>query len=59
MPTGGVSVTNVAEWFVAGVFRMDPGRESDPPTWAKKSHFPDFKHREAEFIQAVQIARIR
>ena len=59
MPTGGVSVANVAEWFAAGVFGVGAGSELCPPAWAKEGRFTDITHRAAEFVQAVQIARAK
>lgn len=59
MPTGGVSVENVAEWFAAGVFGVGAGSELCPTAWAKEGRFTDITHRAAEFVQAVHIARAR
>ena len=59
MPTGGVSVANVAEWFAAGVFGVGAGSELCPTAWAKEGRFTDITHRAAEFVQAVQTARAR
>ena len=59
MPTGGVSVANVAEWFAAGVFGVGAGSELCPTAWAKEGRFTDITRRAAEFVQAVQIARAK
>lgn len=59
MPTGGVNVENVAEWFAAGVFGVGAGSELCPTTWAKEGRFTDITHRAVEFVQAVQIARAK
>jgi len=59
MPTGGVSVANVAEWFAAGVFGVGAGSELCPTAWAKEGRFTDITRRAAEFVQAVHTARAR
>jgi 2-dehydro-3-deoxyphosphogluconate aldolase/(4S)-4-hydroxy-2-oxoglutarate aldolase len=59
MPTGGVSATNVGEWFAAGVFGVGAGSELCPTAWAKEGRFADITHRAAEFVQAVQKAKTK
>lgn len=57
MPTGGVSVENVAEWFSAGVFAVGAGSELCPAQWVKDQRFDDILIRAKEFTAAVQKAR--
>jgi 2-dehydro-3-deoxyphosphogluconate aldolase/(4S)-4-hydroxy-2-oxoglutarate aldolase len=57
MPTGGVSVSNVADWFAAGVFGVGAGSELCPTSWAKEGRFNDISQRAAEFVLAVKAAR--
>lgn len=57
VPTGGVSIDNVAEWFAAGVAAVGAGSELCPPQWAKEGRFEDITHRAADFNQAVKKAQ--
>ena len=57
MPTGGVSVDNVAEWFAAGAVAVGAGSELCPTQWAKEGRFNDITQRAREFVAAVQAAR--
>jgi 2-dehydro-3-deoxyphosphogluconate aldolase/(4S)-4-hydroxy-2-oxoglutarate aldolase len=57
MPTGGVSVSNVANWFAAVAIAVGAGSELCPTDWAKAGRFADITQRAAEFAQAVQKAR--
>lgn len=57
MPTGGVSATNVGEWFAAGVFGVGAGSELCPPNLAKEGRFAEITQKAAEFVRAVQSAR--
>lgn len=59
MPTGGVSVDNVAAWFAAGVFGVGAGSELCPTAWAKEGRFDDIEQRAREFVKAVQAARAK
>lgn len=59
MPTGGVSVENVAEWFAAGVVAVGAGSELCPPQWAKEGRFAEITQRASEFCAAVTRARGR
>jgi 2-dehydro-3-deoxyphosphogluconate aldolase/(4S)-4-hydroxy-2-oxoglutarate aldolase len=58
MPTGGVSATNVAEWFATGVVAVGAGSELCPPQLAKDGRFDEITRRAAEFVQVVKTARI-
>ncbi|HJW90175.1 MAG TPA: bifunctional 4-hydroxy-2-oxoglutarate aldolase/2-dehydro-3-deoxy-phosphogluconate aldolase [Anaerolineales bacterium] len=57
MPTGGVSATNVGEWFAAGVFGVGAGSELCPTNLAKEGRFDEITRRAEEFMRAVAIAR--
>jgi 2-dehydro-3-deoxyphosphogluconate aldolase/(4S)-4-hydroxy-2-oxoglutarate aldolase len=57
MPTGGVSASNAAEWFAAGVVAVGAGSELCPPQLAKEGKFDEISKRAAEFVQVVKSAR--
>jgi 2-dehydro-3-deoxyphosphogluconate aldolase / (4S)-4-hydroxy-2-oxoglutarate aldolase len=57
MPTGGVSETNVKEWFAAGVVAVGAGSELCPPNLAKEGRFAEITQRAAAFVRAVQEAK--
>jgi 2-dehydro-3-deoxyphosphogluconate aldolase/(4S)-4-hydroxy-2-oxoglutarate aldolase len=57
MPTGGVNVSNVGEWFAAGVFGVGAGSELCPTNLAKEGRFDEITHRAEEFVRAVAAAR--
>jgi 2-dehydro-3-deoxyphosphogluconate aldolase/(4S)-4-hydroxy-2-oxoglutarate aldolase len=58
MPTGGVSVENVAEWFSAGVVAVGAGSELCPSAWAQAGQFAEITQRAQEFVHAVRAARV-
>jgi 2-dehydro-3-deoxyphosphogluconate aldolase/(4S)-4-hydroxy-2-oxoglutarate aldolase len=57
MPTGGVSVENVGEWFAAGVFAVGAGSELCPTPLIKEGRFDEIVNRAERFASAVQQAR--
>jgi 2-dehydro-3-deoxyphosphogluconate aldolase/(4S)-4-hydroxy-2-oxoglutarate aldolase len=57
MPTGGVSSTNVEDWFAAGVFGVGAGSELCPPNLAKEGRFDEITRKAEEFVKAVNAAR--
>jgi 2-dehydro-3-deoxyphosphogluconate aldolase / (4S)-4-hydroxy-2-oxoglutarate aldolase len=57
MPTGGVSVTNIGEWFTAGAFAVGAGSELCPPKLAKEGRFNEISMKAREFIKALDEAR--
>lgn len=57
MPTGGVSATNVADWFAAGVVAVGAGSELCPPKLAKEGNFAEITKRAADFMQVIKSAR--
>lgn len=59
MPTGGVSIDNVGEWFAVGVVAVGAGSELCPTQWAREGRFEAISQRAAEFVAAVTAARAR
>lgn len=57
IPTGGVSSTNVADWFAAGVVAVGAGSELCPPKLAKEGNFAEITKRAADFVQVIKSAR--
>lgn len=57
MPTGGVSVENVAAWFKAGVFAVGAGSNLCPTAWAKEGRFADITATARLFVEAVNQAK--
>ncbi len=57
MPTGGVSVDNVHEWFQAGAFAVGAGSELCPPILAKEGRFDEIVLKAQEFRRAVEAAK--
>lgn len=57
MPTGGVSIDNVAEWFAAGAVAVGAGGELCPPNLAKEGKFDQITARARQFADAVAAAR--
>ena len=57
MPTGGVSASNVANWFAAGVFAVGAGSELCPPQLAREGKFDEISARAKEFIEAARKAK--
>ncbi len=57
MPTGGVSLSNIPEWFASGVVAVGAGSEMCPPDLAKQGKFDEISHRASEFVQVVEGAR--
>ena len=45
MPTGGVSIDNVADWFAAGALAVGVGSDLCPPAWAKAGRFDEITAR--------------
>ncbi|HTP00742.1 MAG TPA: bifunctional 4-hydroxy-2-oxoglutarate aldolase/2-dehydro-3-deoxy-phosphogluconate aldolase [Anaerolineales bacterium] len=57
MPTGGVSASNVADWFAAGVIAVGAGSELCPPQLAKEGKFDEISKRASDFVKVIQAAR--
>lgn len=58
MPTGGVSETDVKEWFSAGAFSVGAGSELCPPQLARDGKFSEITQQAAAFVQAVNEAKV-
>lgn len=57
LPTGGVSASNVGEWFKAGVFGVGAGSELCPPNLAKEGRFTEIVRIAEQFVKAVEDAK--
>ncbi len=57
MPTGGVSESNVKEWFAAGVVAVGAGSELCPPALAREGKFNEITQRAANFVKIIHEAR--
>lgn len=57
MPTGGVSIDNLLEWFRTGVIAVGAGGALCPTAWARAGRFDEITARAHEFVHAVELAR--
>ncbi len=57
MPTGGVSLENLSEWFAAGVFAVGVGSALFPKNWVNENRFSEISARAEEFCKEVKIAQ--
>ena len=57
MPTGGVNIDNVSDWFAAGAIAVGAGSDLCPTTWAKEGRFDDITGRAKDFVDAVAAGR--
>ena len=57
MPTGGVSASNVADWFKAGVVAVGAGSELCPPQLAKEGKFSEITKLAVDFVHVIKTAR--
>lgn len=57
MPTGGVSASNAAEWFAAGVVAVGAGSELCPPRMAKEGKFAEISKIAADFVEVIKKSR--
>jgi len=57
MPTGGVSLENIGDWFAAGAVAVGAGSELCPTALAKAGRFEAITERATAFVQAVVAAR--
>lgn len=55
VPTGGVSLENIEEWFAAGVFAVGVGGALAPPDLERKDH-SDVVELARKFVRAAQSA---
>jgi 2-dehydro-3-deoxyphosphogluconate aldolase/(4S)-4-hydroxy-2-oxoglutarate aldolase len=56
MPTGGVSESNLGEWFAAGVYAVGAGSELAPPALAREGKWDEISAIAARFAAAVRRA---
>lgn len=54
MPTGGVELSNLAEWFKAGVLAVGAGSNLCPGELMKKGEFDEISKIAREFVVAVE-----
>lgn len=57
MPTGGVSASNVAAWFKAGVVAVGAGSQLCPPALARDRKFTEITKNAAAFVEIIKSAR--
>jgi len=57
MPTGGVSESNLVDWFKAGAFAVGAGSNLCPKEYALAGEFDKITEIAAKFIAAVRAAR--
>lgn len=57
MPTGGVAIDNLSDWFGAGAVAVGAGSNLCPTAWAKEGRFDEITARAKEFCAAVEQAR--
>ncbi len=57
MPTGGVDIDNIKDWFAAGVVAVGAGSNLCPTTWAKEGRFADITQTAWSFMDAVHKAK--
>jgi 2-dehydro-3-deoxyphosphogluconate aldolase / (4S)-4-hydroxy-2-oxoglutarate aldolase len=57
MPTGGVSASNVKDWFAAGAIAVGAGSELCPPVLAKEGRFDEITQKAVDFVKVIQDAR--
>jgi 2-dehydro-3-deoxyphosphogluconate aldolase/(4S)-4-hydroxy-2-oxoglutarate aldolase len=57
MPTGGVTVDNLVEWFQAGAAAVGAGSNLCPKQWAMEGRFAEIKSNAVEFVSSVHKAR--
>jgi 2-dehydro-3-deoxyphosphogluconate aldolase/(4S)-4-hydroxy-2-oxoglutarate aldolase len=57
MPTGGVDIDNIDDWFAAGAFAVGAGSNLCPSAWAKEGRFDEIKSNAEAYVKVVQAAR--
>jgi 2-dehydro-3-deoxyphosphogluconate aldolase/(4S)-4-hydroxy-2-oxoglutarate aldolase len=56
MPTGGVNLANIGDWFSSGVVAVGAGSELCPWQLAREGRFQEITARAAEFVAVVRAA---
>jgi 2-dehydro-3-deoxyphosphogluconate aldolase/(4S)-4-hydroxy-2-oxoglutarate aldolase len=57
MPTGGVNLDNIGDWFASGAFAVGAGGNLCPAHLAKAGRFDEISAIAEQFVQAVRVAR--
>ena len=57
MPTGGVNIDNIKEWFAAGAFAVGAGTALCPSAWALEGRFQEMTERAKAFVKEVERVR--
>jgi 2-dehydro-3-deoxyphosphogluconate aldolase/(4S)-4-hydroxy-2-oxoglutarate aldolase len=57
MPSGGVNIENIGEWFAAGAFAVGAGSALCPSSWALEDRFEEMKERAKAFVKEVERSR--
>ena len=57
MPSGGVSIENIGEWFAAGAFTVGAGSALCPSAWALEGRFDEITKRAKAYVKEVERAR--
>ena len=57
MPTGGVSLANLQDWFASGVIAVGVGGELCPSNLAESGNFKEITQRAKNFLRAVRESR--
>jgi 2-dehydro-3-deoxyphosphogluconate aldolase/(4S)-4-hydroxy-2-oxoglutarate aldolase len=58
MPTGGVSLENIGEWFAAGAVAVGAGSELCPKQLAEAGEFDKISANARRFVEAIAHARM-
>jgi 2-dehydro-3-deoxyphosphogluconate aldolase/(4S)-4-hydroxy-2-oxoglutarate aldolase len=59
MPTGGVSLENIPQWFAAGAFAVGAGSNLCPTAWAKEGRFDEISALARQFADVVNNAKTK
>jgi 2-dehydro-3-deoxyphosphogluconate aldolase/(4S)-4-hydroxy-2-oxoglutarate aldolase len=54
MPTGGVNLDNLADWFAAGAFAVGVGSALFPSEWVKEGRYEDITRRAELFGERIR-----
>jgi 2-dehydro-3-deoxyphosphogluconate aldolase/(4S)-4-hydroxy-2-oxoglutarate aldolase len=57
MPTGGINIDNIPDWFKAGAFAVGAGSQLCPKNLVNKGDFAAVSNIAAEFMKAVEGAQ--
>jgi 2-dehydro-3-deoxyphosphogluconate aldolase/(4S)-4-hydroxy-2-oxoglutarate aldolase len=54
IPTGGVNLDNIPDWFAAGAFAVGVGTALFPKAWVKQGQFSQISERSKEFCKVLE-----